>query len=108
MKRLVALTAPVAAVLLFGFTISAPAQIRSGEGRVTIPESSKAKPGDGGVRAHTNVQVFTPKAGKPLCLPRRSPVDAKRGEFRSRLMLENPIQLVWRKFSRTRILDGGC
>jgi len=44
MKRLFALTAPVAAVLLFGFTISAPAQIRSGEGRVTITESSKAKP----------------------------------------------------------------
>lgn len=65
MKRLFALTAPVAAVLLFGFTISAPAQIRSGEGRVTIPESSKAKPGDAGVRAHANVLVFELKAGKP-------------------------------------------
>lgn len=65
MKRLAALMAPAAAVMLFGFTIPAPAQIRSGEGRVTIPESSKAKHGDAGLRAHTNVQVFTPKAGKP-------------------------------------------
>jgi len=76
MKRSIELMAVAAAVLLFGFATSTPAQnlagasvasprIRSGEGRVTIPESSKAKPGDAGVRAHANVLVFTLKAGKP-------------------------------------------
>jgi subtilase family serine protease len=59
----------VAALLLFAFAVPALAQTKSGEGRVTIPESSKANPGDAGVRFHSNVEIFTPKAGKPAEAP---------------------------------------
>jgi hypothetical protein len=32
-------------------------------GQVSTPPSSIEKPGDTGVRAHTNIQIFTPKRG---------------------------------------------
>jgi subtilase family serine protease len=69
MKRSVKLVALLVTVLLLAFTVSALAQTRSGEGRVTIPKSSQAKPGDAGVRFHTNILLFTPKAWKPNIAP---------------------------------------
>jgi len=36
------------------------AQLLPTGGQVSIPESSVEKPGDTGVRAHTNIQVFNP------------------------------------------------
>jgi hypothetical protein len=42
---------------------SAGAQVPPGAGQVYTPESSIQKPGDTGVRAHTNVEVFTPNRG---------------------------------------------
>ena len=76
MKRSIELTAVVAVLLLFGFAASTPGQtragvtvaplkIKSGVGTVFVPDSSKAKPGDAGVRAHTNIQVFFPAGLKP-------------------------------------------
>jgi subtilase family serine protease len=70
MKRFSGLTAIVTAVLILS-ALAAPAlaQVASGEGRVTIPESSKARPGDAGVRFHTNIEIFTPKSGDPSVGP---------------------------------------
>ena len=42
---------------------SAHAQAPPGEGQVYTPQSSIEKPGDTGVRAHTNVQIFIPNRG---------------------------------------------
>ena len=39
------------------------AQVPPGAGQVSIPESSIEKPGDVGVRAHTNIQIFVPNRG---------------------------------------------
>jgi hypothetical protein len=39
------------------------AQAPPGAGQVSTPESSIEKPGDTGVRAHTNIQIFTPNQG---------------------------------------------
>jgi subtilase family serine protease len=69
MKRSIELMAVVTLVLLFGFTISAPAQSKFGGGRVIVPESSQAHPGDAGVRFHSHVQIFMPNAGKPNAGP---------------------------------------
>ena len=38
-------------------------QTSSGGGQVTTPQSTIEKPGDIGVRAHTNIQIFTPNRG---------------------------------------------
>jgi hypothetical protein len=38
-------------------------QTPPGGGRVSTPQSSIEKPGDTGVRAHTNIQIFTPNRG---------------------------------------------
>jgi kumamolisin len=76
MKRSIELVAVVAVLLLLGFATSAPAQIRpnvgvapprvkSGAGTPFVPESSRTKPGDAGVRAHTNFGVFMPQSWKP-------------------------------------------
>ena len=32
-------------------------------GQVTTPDSSIEKPGDSGVRAHTNIEIFRPEKG---------------------------------------------
>jgi len=34
-----------------------------GEGQVSTPQSTIEKPGDSGVRAHTNTQIFIPNRG---------------------------------------------
>jgi hypothetical protein len=39
------------------------AQAPSAGGQVLTPESSIEKPGDTGVRAHTNIQIFLPNRG---------------------------------------------
>src|SRR5436190_10500514 len=39
------------------------AQVPPGTGQVSTPESSIEKPGDTGVRAHTNLQIFIPNRG---------------------------------------------
>ncbi len=39
------------------------AQVPPGAGQVSTPESSLEKPGDTGVRAHTNTQIFIPNQG---------------------------------------------
>ena len=39
------------------------AQAPSAGGQVLTPESSIEKPGDTGVRAHTNIQIFLPNHG---------------------------------------------
>ena len=39
------------------------AQVPPGAGQVSTPESSIEKPGDAGVRAHTNIEIFTPNRG---------------------------------------------
>ena len=38
-------------------------QTPPGEGQVVTPPSSIEKPGDSGVRAHTNTQIFIPNRG---------------------------------------------
>jgi hypothetical protein len=38
-------------------------QVPPGAGQVSIPGSSVEKPGDTGVRAHTNTQIFIPNQG---------------------------------------------
>ena len=39
------------------------AQLPPGTGQVSTPESSVEKPGDTGLRAHTNIQIFIPNQG---------------------------------------------
>jgi hypothetical protein len=39
------------------------AQAPPGAGQVSTPESSVERPGDTGVRAHTNTQIFIPNQG---------------------------------------------
>jgi hypothetical protein len=39
------------------------AQVPPGAGQVSTPESSIEKPGDTGVRAHSNTQIFIPNQG---------------------------------------------
>jgi hypothetical protein len=41
-------------------TSGVQAQAPSAGGQVSIPESSVEKPGDNGVRAHTNIQIYHP------------------------------------------------
>ena len=41
-------------------TSGVQAQAPSAGGQVSIPESSVEKPGDNGVRAHTNIQIYRP------------------------------------------------
>jgi kumamolisin len=76
MKRYTEVIAAVVALMLFGFAMSTSAQIvppvkvvpnpiNPGGGTVIHPQSSAEKPGDAGVRAHTNVQVLMPNSGLP-------------------------------------------
>jgi subtilase family serine protease len=76
MKRSIEFVAVAAVLLLLGFATSTLAQIRvgpsvtpagikSGAGTTFVPESSRTKPGDAGVRAHTNFGVFIPDSWKP-------------------------------------------
>jgi hypothetical protein len=45
---------------LLGLPLSATGDEVPGRGAVTIPKSSTPKPGDEGVRAHTNIRILTP------------------------------------------------
>jgi hypothetical protein len=56
------LTTEVLAVALLA-TRYGYAQVPPGAGQVSTPESSIEKPGDTGVRAHTNIQRFIPNRG---------------------------------------------
>jgi hypothetical protein len=56
------LSAQALVVALLGAGIGY-AQVPPGAGQVSIPESSIEKPGDVGVRAHTNTQIFVPNRG---------------------------------------------
>ncbi len=53
--------AMLAAVLLAA--ANGYAQVPPGAGQVSTPESSVERPGDTGVRAHTNTQIFIPNQG---------------------------------------------
>jgi hypothetical protein len=58
-KRWSRLSIEVLAVAVFGAGYGF-AQVSPGAGQVSTPESSIEKPGDIGVRAHTNTQIFIP------------------------------------------------
>ena len=61
-----------AVVLLFGLT-NALAQHGSARGKVISPRSNIERPGDIGVRAHTNVELLLPSGGFPVIGPSTSP-----------------------------------
>lgn len=63
MRNLKSLLAIGAAVLAVGFAQTTPAQSGRGRGTVTVPASSVEKPGDPGLRAHTNYRIFVPAEG---------------------------------------------
>jgi subtilase family serine protease len=65
MKRSMVLLALALTVLLLGFTTPAPAQSSPEKGTVIVPFSSIAQPGDAGVRAHTNIEIFVPDVVEP-------------------------------------------
>jgi hypothetical protein len=48
-------------------------QTTPGGGQVSIPQSTIEKPGDTGIRAHTNTQIFIPKRGPDAA---RAPPDS--------------------------------
>jgi hypothetical protein len=52
-----------AVVAAFAIGVSAAAQTPPAGGQVVVPGSSVAKPGDSGVRAHTNTLIFVPNRG---------------------------------------------
>ena len=56
MKRVSASLAVVTAVLVFGFT--KPATLAAAGGRVIVPASNIERPGDAGVRMHTNFLIY--------------------------------------------------
>jgi hypothetical protein len=62
----VALQALAAAILAAGNGL---AQAPPGAGQVVTPASSAQKPGDTGVRAHTNIQIFIPNRGNDGAQP---------------------------------------
>jgi hypothetical protein len=51
---------PQALVVVLLSTGSGYAQVPVGAGQIATPESSIEKPGDVGMRAHTNIQIFVP------------------------------------------------
>jgi hypothetical protein len=61
-KRCPRLSVGVVAVALLA-SGNGYAQAPPGAGQVSTPESSIQKPGDTGVRAHTNTQIFIPNQG---------------------------------------------
>ncbi len=56
MKRIFLPLAAAAVMLLFGFTKPLPVQAE--QGRVIVPDSSVERPGDAGVRMHTNLLIY--------------------------------------------------
>ena len=55
----------VTAALSLGVVTMASGQVQPRGGQVTIPTSSTERKGDIGLRAHTNIRVFTPTGGLP-------------------------------------------
>jgi hypothetical protein len=55
-----------AVVAAFAIGVSATAQTPPAGGQVVVPGSSVAKPGDSGVRAHTNTLIFVPNGASRL------------------------------------------
>ena len=62
-----------ALVLLFGLTNAGLAQHGSARGKVISPQSNIERPGDIGVRAHTNIELLLPSGGFPVIGPSTSP-----------------------------------
>jgi|SRR5579863_11442 len=58
-------TLALTAAFSFGVANFAAAQAQHRGGQVTIPASSTERKGDIGLRAHTNIKVFTPTGGLP-------------------------------------------
>jgi kumamolisin len=58
-------TLALSAAVSFGVTDLASAQVQRRGGQVTVPASSTERKGDIGLRAHTNIKVFTPTGGLP-------------------------------------------
>jgi kumamolisin len=58
-------TLVVTAAFSFGAVNLASAQAQHRGGQVTIPASSTERKGDIGLRAHTNIKIFTPTGGLP-------------------------------------------
>ena len=58
-------TLAITAALSFGAVTFASAQAQHRGGQVTIPASSTERNGDIGLRAHTNIKLFTPTGGLP-------------------------------------------
>jgi kumamolisin len=77
------------AVFSLGAVNFAAAQAQHRGGQVTIPESSTERKGDIGLRAHTNVKVFTPTGG----LPKESAVATSGPPFAGYLF-ETPASLA--------------
>src|SRR5208282_1380001 len=58
-------TLAITAAFSFGTVTFASAQAQHRGGQVTIPASSTERNGDIGLRAHTNIKLFTPTGGLP-------------------------------------------
>jgi subtilase family serine protease len=61
MKRSIALLTVLAAALFLVFASSAPVAVAQSGDRYILPESSVVRPGDAGVRAHTNIILVLPE-----------------------------------------------
>src|SRR5271166_6525 len=59
--------------ILLVLTNLAPAQIRPVDGKVITPDSSIEKPGDRGMRAHTNIHVVLPARTRENLKPLGAP-----------------------------------
>jgi hypothetical protein len=67
--------AAIVGAIAVSLMVAQDAPIPSKEGTVVIPESSKPKGEDKGIRGHTNVEVFVPPPGSPSMPPRPLPRD---------------------------------
>jgi kumamolisin len=68
MARLLNVLSTSALVVCFGI-LPAFAQRSYMKGRVIVPKSSMAQPGDAGKRFHTTIELFMPDTGRPLAGP---------------------------------------
>jgi subtilase family serine protease len=64
MKRSIALSTIAAAVLFLAFASSTQVALAQNGDRYIVPESSIERPGDAGVRAHTNIILVLPGKGE--------------------------------------------
>ncbi len=72
---------------------SARAQVAPPQGgQVSIPNSSIEKPGDVGVRAHTNTQIFIPRRRAPTAPDSGSNGDVASPSPQSPKALDNPAE----------------